>query len=115
MVVQRAKLSRKGAPGDCGSFVGVCPALLCLVALWGRFATDIPRAKWLIIKYLKLRFMLPSSHNPKVADSNQSPAANWFNELRAPQVAQVFGLCRKRAQKPEGRLVVQISPESLRL
>jgi hypothetical protein len=56
--------------------VGVNPALLCLVVLWGRFATDIPRARWLIIKYLKLHFMLLSSHNPKVVGSNPTPATN---------------------------------------
>jgi hypothetical protein len=30
--------------------------------------------------------------NPMVVDTNQSPAANWTNELGAPQLAQVFGL-----------------------
>ena len=33
----------------------VSPALLCFVVLWGRFATDIPRAKLLKIKYIQMQ------------------------------------------------------------
>jgi hypothetical protein len=51
---KRALGGRKGTPGGCGSFVGVGHALWCFVVLWGRFATDIPRAKLLKINYLKI-------------------------------------------------------------
>jgi hypothetical protein len=30
--------------------------------------------------------------SPMVVDTNQSPDANWINELGAPQLVQVFGL-----------------------
>jgi hypothetical protein len=49
--LKSAPVCRNGAPpGDCGSFAGVSGALLCF---WGRFATDIPRARLLIIKKLQ--------------------------------------------------------------
>src|SRR5580658_3284753 len=48
-----APVGRNGAPGDRGSFVEVSRALLCFSMLWGRFATDIPRASLLIINKLR--------------------------------------------------------------
>jgi hypothetical protein len=40
----------RGSPEACGTSAGVSCALLCFVVLWGRFATDIPRARLLEIK-----------------------------------------------------------------
>jgi hypothetical protein len=50
-VLLRAPKRQNRAPGDCGSFAGVSSASWCF---WGRFATDIPRAKLLKIKCLKI-------------------------------------------------------------
>jgi hypothetical protein len=48
---ERAPKGQNGAPGDCGSFVGVSSALSC-------FGVDlqrtVPRARLLKIKYLKI-------------------------------------------------------------
>jgi hypothetical protein len=72
-----APKGQDGAPGDCGSFVEVSPALLSFVVLWGRFATDIPRAKLLKIKYIQSPKASQLTHNPKVAGSNPAPATNF--------------------------------------
>src|ERR1700688_3435825 len=55
-ISKRAPNGQYRAPGDCGSFAGVSSALSCF---WGRFATDIPRARLLKINHLK------TSKNPK--------------------------------------------------
>jgi hypothetical protein len=76
---QRVKMGHQEIAGVLWGSVLLCCALSCS---GGRFATDIPRAKWLIIKYLKLHFMLLPSHNPKVVGSNPTPATNKIKDLR---------------------------------